>query len=136
FGGNGWDWLAGDAGADRLNGGAGPDTLFGGSGADVFDYDAASDSTVRWTGRDMIIGFDGAGAAPGDRIDLSDIFAGELAFRRGAFTAIGQLHVVENGDGSSRVEANLTGALGADFAVLIIDGTTLASAYSAQDFFL
>jgi Ca2+-binding RTX toxin-like protein len=89
LGGEGNDKLWGEAGDDRLygengddilNGGSGQDTLNGGRGNDVFDYDALSDSpgfeeTSPSVIRDNIFGFDGRGAALGDRIDLSTIDA-------------------------------------------------------------
>jgi VCBS repeat-containing protein len=77
-GGTGADQLNGGAGDDRLNGGAGADRLTGGGGADTFVYLAFSDSSS--SARDVLVGFDGAGVAGGDLIDVSALSSGQFAF--------------------------------------------------------
>ncbi|HET7062507.1 MAG TPA: hypothetical protein VFI43_10055, partial [Nitrosospira sp.] len=104
YGGDGADHLYGDAGNDYLNGGKGGDWLYGGAGNDTFDYNALSDSpgfeeTSPVIVRDSIVGFNGDGAALGDRIDLSSIDANldvdgnqaftpaQLSYSNGIFSA-------------------------------------------------
>ncbi len=86
-GSGGRDVINGDAGADQLNGGAGDDLLYGGAGADrltggggadTFAYRAFSESTA--SARDVLVGFDGAGVAGGDLIDVSALSLGQFAF--------------------------------------------------------
>ena len=101
---DGNDPLDGGDGDDVLVGGNGADSLNGGAGADRFDFNATSESPSG-AGRDLIIGFDGLGAASGDLIDVSTIDArtgtsGNQAFifmGTGAFTGSGQIRVVDNG---------------------------------------
>jgi Ca2+-binding RTX toxin-like protein len=84
-GGAGDDWLVGGMGADFIAGNDGDDTMHGGMGADTLDGGAGSDTfrfLRRWDsdtglGSDRIVGFE-----PGiDRIDLSDLIPGALAWR-------------------------------------------------------
>jgi Ca2+-binding RTX toxin-like protein len=111
LGGN--DTLNGGNGNDLLIGGTGADSLNGGAGADTFDYNAVSESPAG-VGRDKITGFAGAGAAIGDKIDLTTIDANSLVTGNqafifgGAFTA-GHLRYVGgvlqgNTDADSAVE--------------------------------
>ncbi|NOU10258.1 MAG: calcium-binding protein, partial [Nitrospira sp.] len=83
-GGNGDDSLYGNAGNDTLVGGIGVDRLNGGLGNDTFDYNAAGESPAG-VGRDVITDFAGAGAAIGDKIDLTTIDANSLAAGNQAF---------------------------------------------------
>jgi Ca2+-binding RTX toxin-like protein len=78
LGGAGADSLAGGAGDDTLAGGAGDDTIIGGAGADVLSG-GAGDDLFRWdepgvqsppATPDLILDFEGAGRAGGDRIAL------------------------------------------------------------------
>lgn len=75
FGGGNEDVLYGGVGNDNLIGGGGEDVLVGGAGFDVFNYDTVLHSQVGAGARDIIVDFDGNGAAAGDRIDLSTIDA-------------------------------------------------------------
>jgi RTX calcium-binding nonapeptide repeat (4 copies) len=70
FGGAGNDYLAGDAGADFIAGETGRDTLDGGADVlvDTFIYKALTDSTVAFSGRDVLLNF-----TDGDRIDFSQM---------------------------------------------------------------
>ena len=134
FGLAGADSLYGEAGNDVLVGGAGKDTLYGGTGRDRFDFNAG-DGAVN-ANADVIKGFDGAGGAAGDTIDLADLFGGTLAFRGGAaFTAANQVRLVNEGN-VTVVEINLAGASTSEFEIRIEDGATAASAYLAGDFVL
>jgi len=110
------DTLAGQAGNDTLLGGIGADSLYGGLGNDLFDYNSVSESPAG-VGRDVIADFSGAGAALGDRIDLTTIdanssAAGNQAFAYiggAAFTAAGQLRYA-GGVLSGNTDANLATA--------------------------
>lgn len=97
-GGNGNDTLRGGAGNDTLIGGLGADSLYGELGNDLFDYNSVNDSLVG-VARDVIRDFAGAGAALGDRIDLTTIdansvVAGNQAFIFGGSFTAGHLRYV------------------------------------------
>ncbi len=83
-GGNGNDTINGGLGNDTLIGGLGLDTLNGGTGNDLFDYNSVNESPVG-ASRDKIVGFAGAGAGVGDRIDLTTIDANNLVAGNQAF---------------------------------------------------
>jgi Ca2+-binding RTX toxin-like protein len=95
-GGNGNDTLYGEAGNDTLVGGLGADSLTGGLGNDTFDYNAVSESPAG-VGRDIISGFAGAGAAIGDKIDLTTIDANSLLAGNQAFSWIGGMAFTATG---------------------------------------
>lgn len=139
----GADRLVGNAGNDILVGGAGADTLIGGAGNDVFRFDARAESGL--AARDLIRAGGGAGAferpgaAGGDRIDVSGIdadtrAAGNQSFELGG-TGRGHLWLADSGT-STLLRANNDGDAAPDFELVIQDGATLASAYSAADFIL
>jgi serralysin len=134
---DGSDWLRGEGGADVLRGGAGFDALDGGLGDDRFDFDRVTDSLPG--ARDVIQGFEGAGVAGGDVIDLSGIDADAGAGGNQAFTfggvGRGQVSVIELG-GNTLVRANVDGDAAFEFELLIEDGDVPASAYGAGDFVL
>jgi Ca2+-binding RTX toxin-like protein len=123
-GNGGNDTLSGDAGTDTLSGGAGTDTLTGGADDDIFNFDAIGDAGNGAGARDIITDFTGAGVGGGDLVDLAGIdansgVAGNQAFTfigTAAFTALGQLHFVQVG-GTTIIEGNTTGGLGADFQI-------------------
>ncbi|WP_052121325.1 calcium-binding protein [Inquilinus limosus] len=103
--------LWGLAGDDVLTGGSGADVLKGGAGNDTFRYVAIGDSTLAASGRDTITDF-----TTGDKIDLSAIDAngagpGDAAFTfgTGAFTAAGQVRVLDFGGGRYGVYLETTG---------------------------
>jgi hypothetical protein len=73
-GGAGDDRLIGGAGNDVLTGGTGADRIFGGAGADTFLIRAGDLATG--TAKDLIIDFEGAGAAGGDMLRLVGFDAG------------------------------------------------------------
>lgn len=85
-GGAGADTLNGGNGADLLVGGLGKDNLTGGTGADRFDFNAAADSGIIVTTRDVISDFH---RSEGDQIDLAGIDADALVAGNQAFTFIG-----------------------------------------------
>jgi Ca2+-binding RTX toxin-like protein len=143
LGGAGSDLLRGQAGDDRLVGGAGRDLLVGGAGEDVFRFDLARHSApgapdVIRAG-DGARAFEGAGAAAGDRIDLSRIDAdasaeGDQAF---AFGGTGRGHVwVSDAGRDTVVRANTDDDPAFEFVLIIEDGGVRASAYAAADFVL
>ncbi|PJN94704.1 hypothetical protein CNY89_12925 [Amaricoccus sp. HAR-UPW-R2A-40] len=143
IGGTGNDTLRGQSGNDYLRGGSGVDILIGGVGNDRFDFDLTSESTP--TVRDVIragdsaTAFQGAGATVADVIDLSTIDANANAAGNQAFlfggTGIGRISVSTSGT-NSLVQGNTDSDSAFEFAVLIEDGGTLASAYRASDFIL
>jgi Ca2+-binding RTX toxin-like protein len=142
FGGDGADELHGGSGNDRLVGGLnGPfwDDLFGEDGNDWFIFRSVAESPPGFVPRDAIRGFDGAGQAVGDKIDLRGIDAiaggGNDAFRFGV-ADLGGISVVEDGVGNSLVRGNTIAGGGAEFEVLIEDGAVAAADYRAADFFL
>ncbi len=151
FGAGGNDWLFGSAGNDTLRGGAdndvltgaaGADILIGGTGNDRFDFNSVSESTPAV--RDILragdggAAFDGAGAASGDRIDVSTIDADALTavstFIFGG-TARGHLWLTESGT-NTIVNGNIDNDATVEFQLVIEDGGVRASAYTAADFIL
>ena len=72
--------------------------------------------------------FDGAGAAAGDRIDLSDLYAGTLTFGVRVWCV--------NAGAVTRVFANTDGDAAAEFQLDILDIGVLAGDYRAADFIL
>ena len=82
-GAGGNDTITGGNGNDVLIGGAGADVLIGSAGNDRFDFNAVTELGALVAGanvppfavRDLINGFNGAGAAAGDLIDLETIDA-------------------------------------------------------------
>ena len=142
YGAGGEDYLRGGDGADRLSGGSGADVLMGGRGADVFDFDRAIHSDP--DGNDILraadggVAFEGAGAAAGDRIDLTGIdanetLAGDQAFVFGRM-GLGGLWLLEQ-DGDTVIRGRV-GGTGFQFELVIEDGAVRASSYSAADFLL
>ncbi len=133
------DTLTGDAGAnalwglagnDVLTGAGGADVLKGGAGADTFRYVAAGDSTLAAAGRDTITDF-----ATGDKIDLSAIDAngagpGDTAFTSGtgAFTAAGQIRVLDFGGGRYGVYLETTGNNTEDALITVYSDHALTAA--------
>ena len=141
---SGSDTLRGVGGNDRLTGNAGGDVLMGGTGADTFDFDVASHSVG--SSRDVLRGgdggnsFDGAGGAAGDRIDVSGIDANVVASGNQAFvvggTGIARIAMVEMGNTATLVRANTDNDSSFEFELVIEDGSTRASSYTAADFIL
>lgn len=130
--------LEGRAGDDRIEGGGGADVLIGGADADVFIFARASDSMP--DAPDLIDGFDGAGAASGDRIDLSRIdavsgTAGDQAFTFGDGRGEGRLWA-ESSNGVTMIYGNTDDDADAEFQIRIADGGTTAADYIAADFIL
>ena len=109
LGGLGDDTLRGERGADTLQGGAETDILIGGLNNDVFDFNTAGHSTR--ARRDTIRAGDGAdafedaGAAQGDRIDVSGIDADTGSGGNDVFTFSGfgrRPSVARSNDAGSR----------------------------------
>ena len=129
--------LSGLDGNDILIGGAGADRLDGGLGADTFLFLLASDSDV--AARDTIVVFDAPGAGAGDRIDLSAIDANAVAAGNDAFsfgsTATGGLSLARQGT-NTLIRGNLDADAAFEFVLVITDGATAHTSYSAADFIL
>lgn len=169
MGGNQNDTLFGGFGNDKLFGGEGDDVLEGGHGADVLIGEVGNDTFVfndvshsvpigsdpRLTLSDVIGGFDGAGSASGDLIDLSGIDADTTVAGDQAFTFLGlQTSAialafgagalwVENvadrpffGETQTWVYGNVDGDRSIEFLIRIGDASTDAIAYTASDFIL
>ena len=119
--------------------------MVAGSGRDVFDFNLISDSPTGANCDQLRAGggavaFEGAGGAPGDKIDLSSLdanvnAAGDQAFIFGG-TGIRHVWCVNSGT-TTRVFANVDGDAAAEVQIDIFDGAVvLASAYKAVDFIL
>jgi Ca2+-binding RTX toxin-like protein len=142
-GGTGNDQLYGDAGHDVLSGREGADRLSGGAGNDLFNYDYVAESKPGAASHDVILDFTGVGAGPGDKIDLASIDAnggkpGNPAFvfvGTGPLTGAGQIHVIGSG-ANTLVQGEVDGKVGADFEVLVQDGTAKPDQWVAGDFVL
>lgn len=146
-GGTGNDVLAGGNGNDMLIGGLGVDTLRGNAQSDTFDFNSTAESTI--DSLDLIDGFDGAGVAGGDIIDLSTIDADTTVAGDQAFIFLGAVSSavgtgfgpgslwVENFGGQTRLFGNTDADSAIEFAVRINDGPgTVASDYTEADFIL
>lgn len=136
--------LRGAGAADRLTGAGGADQLVGGAAGDTFVFVAVSDSIG--ASRDTIaagdgaIAFDGAGAAAGDRIDLSAIdanttVAGNQAFLWGTATTKGHLWAVNSGT-TTLIRGNTDADAAVEIEIAITDAAVLANKYVASDFVL
>nr|MBP8938887.1 hypothetical protein [Agrobacterium sp.] len=140
-GGDGNDLLFGGAANDVLRGGMGADQLIGEAGNDLFQFLDISDSTPG-LGTDLISGFDGAGAAAGDRFWLSPIDAntqidGDQAFVFKGTTAGGTGTIwLSNFGALTFVYVNNDADADPDMIIRIDDGAVQASQYTAADFIL
>lgn len=133
-GGAGNDVISGGTGNDRLAGGDGADLLSGGAGKDVFVFNALSNSTVKASGRDTILDFNGKA---GDRIDLSGIDANSKAAGNQAFSFVGSDPFSKTA-GELRFEKTASDAFiygdvdgdgVADFAILVSGNPSLLKDY-------
>ena len=133
----GADRLEGGAGSDRLAGAGGADVLVGGTGADVFVFRGTAESPCR--GGDRLAGFEGAGRAAGDRIDLAAIDADVNGAGNQAFIldgkARGHLWLSEQGT-ATLVHGNTDADATPEFELTIDDGAVRSWAYTAHDFIL
>ncbi|MFO0777769.1 MAG: hypothetical protein U0223_09235 [Nitrospira sp.] len=132
---SGNDKLTGGAGNDMLVGGLGADSLNGGLGNDTFDYNAVNESPVG-TGRDVITGFAGSGAAIGDQIDLTTIDANSLLAGNqtfifgGSFTA-GHLRYV-----GGVLQGNTDADVAAEFEIQLVGAPALVVGGAGTDILL
>ncbi|TAN49177.1 MAG: DUF642 domain-containing protein [Methylococcaceae bacterium] len=111
-GGAGADTLDGGGGDDLLVGGLGKDRLTGGPGADRFDFNAAAESGIIDSTRDVIADFH---RSESDKIDLAAIDANSLAAGNQAFTFIGT---------AAFSTLNAGGQLRYDAATHVLSGST------------
>lgn len=135
FAGN--DTINGGDGADSILGGAGADSLVGGAGNDAFVYRSVTDSLIAT--RDIIAGFDAAGAVIGDIINLRGVdadnaLAGDQNFTFNS-TATGGLSLITSGT-DTLVQLNTDADAAFEFVLVIVDGATLSTDYTAADFVL
>jgi Ca2+-binding RTX toxin-like protein len=140
-GGAGVDTIDGGIGNDTIIGGTGNDILTGGAGNDTFVFNALNESGIGVGNNDLIVDFQGDGAAVGDLIDLSALDAnagagGNQAFNfigaDVAFTAAGQLRIVHLGS-DTFVQANTNANAGTIEFELKLTGP---HALTAADFIL
>lgn len=133
-GGDGNDVISGGTGNDRLVGGNGADLLSGNVGKDVFVFNALTNSTVKASGRDTILDFNGKA---GDRIDLSGIDANGKIAGNQAFSFVGSEQFSKTA-GELRFEKTASDAFVygdvdgdgvADFAILVAGNTSLLKDY-------
>ncbi|MBX9458163.1 MAG: hypothetical protein KL863_20220 [Rhizobium sp.] len=133
----GRDILKGGAGDDWLDGGIGADKLYGGKGADIFFFDSLQGSTVKASGRDIIVDFS---RSQKDRIDVSAFDTDLTADGDQAFAFIGKKSFTgetaeiryEKNNGDTFVFADLDADGKADLAMLLDGGISLR----AGDFIL
>jgi serralysin len=132
YGGSGVDRLYGDFGNDRLLGQGGADTLTGGAGADTFVFRAVADSPHG--AGDVLVGFggatgfQGAGAAAGDLVDLTGL--GDLGWGGTGSGAI----TLSNVAGDTFCHVNTAGDATPEFEICIVDGSVTATDYTRADF--
>lgn len=118
-GGAGDDTLLGGAGDDTIEGGTGSDVLDGGAGDDLFRFDAPGAQSPPAT-PDLILGFEGAGRAGGDRIVLPPTL---LLGRAIAFHVAAADFAFEGYDGSGvQLPAGRIGDGFADVLWRMVDG--------------
>ncbi|MBB5223126.1 serralysin [Amaricoccus macauensis] len=142
-GSNGANELHGMDGADRLVGGGGADKLFGGTGNDVFVFTAntsAPGARDTISAGDGATAFQGAGAAAGDRFDVSGFDAdtskaGVQDWLFGTSHAKGHLWVTTSGT-QTILNGNSDNDAAIEFQLAIADAGVAASAYKVQDFIL
>ena len=129
WGGDGDDVLRGQAGRDVLTGGAGRDRLYGGSDADIFVFRDVADSRPDQT-RDLIYDFQrGLDLIDLRGIDADRTAAGNQSFTLmggDAFSQAGHLRLVAQ-DGNLMLTADTTGDGQADFELLLLDISGLAT---------
>ena len=140
------DTLVGGAGGDRLAGGRGADVLTGNAGNDLFEYAFGSGITPQNVGGDTITDFEGAGAAGGDLILLSQalfglstasgqIAAADFQAVSGNITAATQRIVFDQVTGT--LYYNATSAAGDEVALVAIRSNGLpVSGLNANDIFI
>ena len=124
YGGKERNILQGDDGQDNIVGGGGGDQLSGGTGSDHFIFKTIGDSTIKTSGRDVILDFSQAEA---DRIDLSAIDADTTQKGKQHFDFIGaaafsddasQLRFEKTADGTY-IYGDVNGDGKADFAIAL-----------------
>ncbi|MBX3327327.1 MAG: calcium-binding protein [Nitrospira sp.] len=127
-----------------VNGGVGADTLkyLPEENDDVatitFDYNSVSDSPFG-TGRDNIVGFNGAGAALGNQIDLRDIDANSLVSGNQAFTYIGSAGFTAAGQlryAGGILQGSTDGDTAAEFEVQLVGAPALTVGGAGTDILL
>lgn len=138
-GGDGTDRLSGSSGDDVFYGGLGPDKLHGGKGNDIYVYKSVKDAP--YTGERSVkydweiikpnephtVGFDGAGKAKGDVIDLRGV--GKLEF--------GKHVTVRNKGWHSQVLVDVNLDKKPDMEIVIYDTSSVdAEQYTKDDFLL
>ena len=111
----GSDTVLGGDGSDFIRGGEGLDRLYGGAGSDTFHFLRGEAPASGYSNEDRIEDFQ-----IGDRIDLSDLFYGQLGWRgTGAFSAANQVRIVELSSGYTDVRVNFDNDSASELEVLV-----------------
>lgn len=133
-GGSGNDNIYGDIGNDTLIGGLGKDTIGGGGGNDIFRFTSVWESSVG-SNRDIVF-FKLPGAALEDRIDLSAVYGGTLAWK-GTGALVGPSVRVYNGPSNQTiVQVSNDSDNAVEMEIALADDGFSAVNYVAADFIL
>ncbi len=133
-GGSGNDDLYGDTGNDTLIGGLGQDTMGGGAGNDIFRFNSVADSAIG-SSRDIVY-FKLPGPALEDRVDLSAVYGGTLAWK-GTGALVGASVRVFNGPNNQTIVQVSNDADNAvEMEIALADDAYTAANYVAADFIL
>ena len=103
---------------ENVLGGRGADTIYANNLVNVLNGNSGNDTIVFRSASaadgDTIEGFHA-----GDKIALQDIFGNRPVEVSGSFTAAGQIRLVHEADGDSRIEGNTDADAASDFSILI-----------------
>ncbi|MDG4604141.1 MAG: hypothetical protein P9C48_06385 [Defluviicoccus sp.] len=133
-GGSGNDDLYGDTGNDTIIGGLGKDTMGGGAGNDIFRFNSVSESSVG-TNRDIVF-FKLPGAALEDRIDLSAVYSGTLAWKGTGALAGASVRVLNGPSNQTIVQVSNDADNAVEMEIALADDSYTAAHYVAADFIL
>ena len=133
-GGSGNDDIYGDIGNDTLIGGLGQDTMGGGAGNDIFRFNAVSESAIG-SSRDVVY-FKLPGAALEDRIDLSAVYGGTLAWKGTGALAGASVRVMNGSNNQTIVQVSNDADNAVEMEIALADDAYTASNYVAADFIL
>ena len=133
-GGSGNDDIYGDLGNDTLIGGLGQDTMGGGAGNDIFRFNSAAESAVG-SSRDIVY-FKLPGAALEDRIDLSAVYSGTLAWKGTGAMVGASVRVLNGANNQTIVQISNDADNAVEMEIALADDAYTASHYVAADFIL
>jgi Ca2+-binding RTX toxin-like protein len=133
-GGSGNDDIYGDIGSDTLIGGLGQDTMGGGAGNDIFRFNAVSESAIG-SSRDIVY-FKLPGAALEDRIDLSAVYGGTLAWKGTGALVGASVRVLNGTNNQTIVQVSNDADNAVEMEIALADDAYTAINYVAADFML